>query len=390
MMMRLATNNLIFFSILISPWINVLIRHGFLKVVITSFALTLIMLALKNPLGKKTNIDTYGLAYIVLALFSVLFSFLYHFYSIGLTPQEGGYLTFIHFYGALIILLVYWLLILYFSVELESKLYWFARYFFIVSIANILWGFFVDIADLPRSLEIMQHPEYTDGAGRPFGLTGNAAVNSTMLVVCYLIMVREKLKKDMNIGWKWFILLCAGIVVQKSGSGLAALVIAAMYHAMFFPLMVRIKVFIMAVVFFFIGFLYELEAFRRVSIDYMLHIYMWLEINVISFLSLEMSIFDWLFGKAEPLGTGVMTTDFGALYMVNQMGLLFFIFVTLLFLRVAFRLKLLVDKFIMFIIFLTGFHYQSVFFLSSSAIFSMYMVVVLSEVKFNRILTPFK
>jgi len=158
------------------------------------------------------------------------------------------------------------------------------------------------------------------------------------------------------------------------------------YHAMFLPLIARIKVFIMGFVVFLLGILYELESFRRVSIDYILHVYMWLEINVMVFWSFDMSIFDWLFGKADPLGTGSMSTDFGALYIANQMGLLFFVFVTLLFLRVAFRLKLLVDKFIMFIIFLTGFHYQAVFFLSSSVIFSMYIVVVLSEMKFNRML----
>ena len=378
MMTRFPTNNLIFFIIIIAPWVNVLSRHGFLKIVIACFVLIPIILMLKNPLVKKANIDTAGLTFIVLAFFSALLSFSYHFYLMGLAPEEGGYIIFFPFYTALIILLVYWLLILHFDVKLESKLYWFARYFFIVSVANILWGGFVDIAELPRSLEIMQHSEYTDGAGRPFGLTGNAAVNSVMLVVCYLLMVREKLKENINIGWKWFVLLCAGVIVQKSGSGLAALVITVVYHAMFLPLIARIKVFIMGFVVFLLGILYELESFRRVSIDYILHVYMWLEINVMVFWSFDMSIFDWLFGKADPLGTGSMSTDFGALYIANQMGLLFFVFVTLLFLRVAFRLKLLVDKFIMFIIFLTGFHYQAVFFLSSSVIFSMYIVVVLS------------
>ena len=89
MVVRLTANSLIFPVIIIGPWINILIRHGYLIAVIAVFFLAAFLLILVNNSARKTNIDAVGLVYLGLNILSALFSFLYHYYTIGLIPQEG-------------------------------------------------------------------------------------------------------------------------------------------------------------------------------------------------------------------------------------------------------------------------------------------------------------
>ena len=384
MKLTLNSNNLLYPVLIISPWVNILIRHGFLIEVIAVFLIFIFLLILKNPSGKRTNTDVIGLSCILLLIFSAMCSLLYHLSIFGLTYENGNYLNFFHFYTGLTLLLGFWFIALSFGINIHNKIYWFAYYFFIVSIINIFWGGIVDVMGLPRSWELMQHENYFDGSGRPFGLTGNASVNSTMLAICYLIMVRSKYVQSIRMKSFWFLLLFAGVVIQKSGSGMASLLIVIFYHMTYVRLIIKLKIFIALLIMLYLGFFYSLTAFYKISFHYVMHIYSWLEKNFITFWNFEFTILDLLFGKAVALGETSLTTDFGALFIFNQMGIIYFSFMTLLLLRIAFRSKLMVDKFIIFIVFLTGFHYQVIFFLSSSIIFSMYMVAILSERKNNQ------
>ena len=116
--------------------------------------------------------------------------------------------------------------------------------------------------------------------------------------------------------------------------------------------------------------------------------------NGVSFFNLDLSFMEIMFGKALALGdkslsTGLklLSTDFGPLYIFNQMGLLFFIFLTLFLLRIAMYSHLKADKYIIFIVFLSGIHYQALFFLSSSFLFSLYAIHVITTRKnYNRVL----
>jgi hypothetical protein len=385
MNMRMSIGAAIFPIILIGPWVNILVRHGYLDLIVVAFGLSVLLLLLWSVaiVHRRSFVDKVGLLLLSAIVLCFVSSVIYHVFNIGFIAQEGGYLTFSRFYGTLVLLLLFWLVAQVVGSRLEHRVYWFSLYFFVVGFLNIAWGGVVEILELPRSWELMQHADYSDGVGRPFGLTGNAAVNSTMLVVSYLIMVRSKAKENISLHWKWFFLLCLGVVIQQSGSGMGALLIAVIYHLREVPLRVKLMVLAVIPIVAIFGTMYELEAFRRISPDYILHIYTWLHKNVMIYLNFDLSLLDLLLGKAVPLGARVLTTDFGALYIINQMGLLFFSFLTLLLLRVAFRSGMPVDRYIVFIVFLTGIHYQAIFFLSSAVIFSMYIIVVLADKNLN-------
>ena len=375
---------IIFFlpALALTPWVNILTRHGYLYIILISFSIP-IFITLFN-LNRKIYFDRQATIYLCCSLLFLIFSFIYHYLNLGFDSSNGGWLNFFHFYGALVILCFFWLQLLFVKTNTEKILYYFAFYFFIVSFANILLGGIVDFFSLSRNLELMHHPNYYDGTGRPYGLTGNAAVNSTMLVVAYLLIVRGSLIRNTKLSFVWFACCVLGVIIQKSGSGGAALMITLLYHLLNFPAGRKKIALILLPLFLFILMLLEFEFFRRASPTYILHILSIFQLNFEIFMNMDKNLMDFLFGLAFPLGIAnsdgyILHTDFGLLFLINQMGLMYFIFINLLILRVFFKSNITIDKVIIFIVLLMGLHYQIIYFLSSSIFFSMYMVVSISN-----------
>jgi len=376
--MKISINNSVMPVLVLGPWANILIRHGYIALMAGAFIFSLFLFLFSTEFNKKYKLDKVGMVLLGIVLVTISASILYHILVIGVERQQDGYVTFVRFYGTLFFLTAYWLVALFFGVDLKKQFYWFASYYFILSLLNIIWGGVVDIFELSRTLEFMQHPNYFDGAGRPYGLTGNAAVNSTMLVITYLVMERAKSEKGESLSWIWFVALFAGVMVQNSGSGMIALLIAAMYKIKNMP--IELKLFSLMAIFIvlLVGTLLDLDMLYRISPRYFVHNYLVNAGNVVTFAYMNLSFMDMLFGKAISLGEQLITTDFGPLFILNQMGLVFFLCVTFLLLRTGFRSGFSTDKYIIFIVFVAGIHYQAIYFLSSSIIFSMYIIVVLS------------
>jgi hypothetical protein len=378
-------NAYIFFipALIIAPWANIATRHGYTYILILAF-ITPVFVTISN-FDKKIYFDKQGKSYLIFALSSLIVSFFYHYFIFGFDTSNGGYLNFLHFYGILIILCFFWLQVLLINKNKEKILYQFALYFFVIGLINIFSYTIVDVFNLSRSFELMQHFDYYDGAsGRPLGITGNAAVNSTMLVIAYLLMVRGSAILNTKLSYAWLICCTLGVIIQKSGSGAASLAIAFLYHFSTLSIGRKKLAYILIPILFSLMSFFEFEAVRRASPDYIYHIYTWFEKNTYIYISLDKSLMDVFFGLANPLGKEVsegvqLSTDFGTLYMINQVGLIFFISVSLLLFRIAFRSKEKIDKVIIFIVLATGLHYQIIFFLSSSILFSMYIVVALSS-----------
>jgi hypothetical protein len=386
--LRLTPDAFILPVLLLGPWLNILARHGLFALVVLAYMFSMLGFLNSKSFSRRHYVDQRSYILLLLIMLSIVMSFSYHVFVQGLGYQQGGFLIFSKFYSTIFLFMFFWLIVYLSGIDLRKKLNFLTKYFFWVSFLNILWGGVVIYFELPRSWEILHHPDYADGSGRPFGLTGNAAVNGTVLVLLYLMLARNKEKEGGILSIKWFLILAIGIIIQKSGTGLIALFIAGMYQLkQYSPKLLYLLMILFPIVYFLVYLLPESELFYRISPRYIVYNISYYVGNVYAFSNMEVTFMDILFGKAVSLGEKVFTTDFGPLFIFNQMGLLFFLFVSLFLLRIAMHSNLKADKYIIFIVFLAGVHYQALFFLSSSFLFSLYAIHVITTRKnYNRVL----
>jgi len=368
--------------ILMGPWLNILARHELFYLVMMAFGLSILtFLTFNKKHTKKIPINGLFLL-LLLIIISVFYSLSYHILDIGLVVREGGFFTFTLFYSRLFMFILFWLGLYLCGFNIKKNLRFLASYYFFISFINIMWGGIVLYFELPRNWELLYHSNYADGSGRPFGLTGNAAVNGTTLVLAYLMLARNHEKRGSIFSIKLFLMLAVGVIVQKSGTGLAVFFLAGIYQFR----MYSYKLFyffcaLFPVMYLLFYLMPESLLFYRISPRYIYYNISYYAKNVSIFFDLDIDIFDILFGKAVALGDGILTTDFGPLFIFNQMGLFFFLFMTLFLFKIALVSNTKADKYIISVVFFSGIHYQSLFFLSTSFLFSLYVANIITMKK---------
>jgi len=380
--MTLNFKNLIWPLLIIGPFLNILARHNIFEIVVVVSLISLFILFNIKSYFIKKYIDKLSLILIGLIIFSIISSIIYHFYKIGMDTKEGAFLDYALFYSTLFILILFWVGTYLCGSNINDKFIVYAKYFFWISFINIIWGGVVLYFDFPRSWELMQHDNYKDGSGRPFGLTGNAAVNGATLAMVYLMIARGEERKGSLFCVKYLLMLTIGIVVQKSGTGLAVYFLVLIYQTRMYS---KKLFYSLAAAFPYIYLVFYLMPesllFYRISPRYIVYNYNYYHGNVVKFFDLNLSVLDVFFGKAVALGDKVITSDFGPLFMFNQMGLFYFVFLTIFLLRLTFLSDVKADKYIILIVFLAGIHYQAIFFLSTSFLFSLYVVNLMASKK---------
>jgi len=261
----------------------------------------------------------------------------------------------IRFFGLFIPVLLFY--ILSYNPRVFAEKYWdkLLRFYILVFSLSIIIDYFILHSALDISLQPMYHEEDFSYVTRPFGITGQPSVNSVLLVFFYaLLLSRGSFDKSKL----FFLFMVIGVLLQGSGSGFVALL--TLLYVMFMSFNRVIKVFVyscgLLLVFLLVK---QFKFFNKISVEYiskMIDVFIW-------------QIDDWiiLVTKYEPiksvlLGGVSSAIDFGPLYFMSNVGLIYSIFFLILIVISAVKAKERYEKSAFLILLIGNLHYPVMFY----------------------------
>ncbi len=347
-----------------------------------SFLLLMIVLPFTNIISHRID-ETIGV-YILLGLFVLSFVFsktsvmksksekdlmflcklcaslvlIYALISYGLGINNIYY---IRFYGLFLLLLPF--------LAKKNAIYFYHRYlpsylkYLIILITSsiIIDTILISIGLL--ELEPMYDPTQYSYWGRPMGLFGQPSVNSTLLCFFYIFYNSLNTKDHKKLD-SLFTIVTIGVLLQRSGSG---------FISYFFVLLLKYglsnknnlqkihKKFIFFGIVLSALFIWIVQSnkVKKISLDYMLELSdfsydgLWLP-----YLSSLKSPFYVFFGVP---GTEI-SIDLGPLFIIATVGVLFFVFLTLLFLFLYGKTKQISMKIAIIMLLIGNLHYPVMFY----------------------------
>lgn len=193
--------------------------------------------------------------------------------------------------------------------------------------------------------------------GKPLGIFAQFSVNSTYCVVFYMLYLYFNTKKSNKINIILFFLVTFVIILQNSGTGYIAYLLLIMtmlyrYTLTKFILIPLMLAFIIVIIL--------SNSVQKISIDYLLFLFDYFyNTIIISYLENIHSIKDILFGID---GNYVITIDFGPLFMIAKVGLLYFIYYSILLFYMFYKASSRYFKMSIFILAFGNLHYPTLFY----------------------------
>tara|TARA_Y100000996_G_scaffold399431_1_gene368458 strand:+ start:760 stop:1893 length:1134 start_codon:yes stop_codon:yes gene_type:complete len=261
----------------------------------------------------------------------------------------------IRFFGLFIPVLIFY--ILSYNPRIFAEKYWdkLLRFYILVFSLSIMIDFYILHSALDISLQPMYREDDWSYFTRPFGITGQPSVNSVLLVFFYALLLSRGSFHESKL---YFLFMFIGVLLQGSGSGFLALLILLNVMFMSFNWIIRIFVY-SCVLFLMIQLVLQFELFNKISVEY---------ISGLSNVFMAQTD-DWivLVKKSEPiisvlLGGVSSGIDFGPLYFMSNVGLIYSIFFLIFIVTSAVKAKERYEKSAFLIILVGNLHYPVMFY----------------------------
>jgi len=352
-------NYLLYIFLLIAPFFNIVI-HNFglgIVLVITILFVFLNLFFYKNqPL--RTNLKT---LYFILFLLIVSLSSFSLF--ILITTGEFNY-NIVRFFGLFILFFIYFISMYDLNIFLKEYLNRILTFYILAFSISII----VDYVILHSILDISLQPMYDEFSysyyKRPFGITGQPSVNSTLLVFFYSFFLGTKSKSKIL-----FIFVTLGVVLQGSGSGFIS-------YLMLLVAMLRNTNHINKLVIYLLSLLILLTLLNSGFLNKISYEYIQKMIQVFIYQTQEWlnsinSYSEILFGGNS---SGI---DFGIIFLISNVGLIYFLVLSSLFMYLILKADSHYDRMAIYILLIGNLHYPVLFYLIMAFVLPMFIYRVL-------------
>ena len=261
----------------------------------------------------------------------------------------------IRFFGLFIPVLLFY--ILSYNPRVFAEKYWnkLLRFYILVFSLSIMIDYYILHSALDISLQPMYREEDWSYVTRPFGITGQPSVNSVLLVFFYALLLSRGSFDESKL---FFLLMVIGVLLQGSGSGFIALLILLNVMFVSFNWFIRVFCYFCGL-FFVFQLVKQFKLFNKISFEYisrLIDVFMW-------------QIDDWiiLVKKSEPiisvlLGGVSSGIDFGPLYFMSNVGLIYSIFFLIFIVMSAAKAKERYEKSAILILLVGNLHYPVMFY----------------------------
>lgn len=370
-------NKILFYVILYSVPLNAVITnriHPLMNIVIYVVILIIFLLTNKNLKINKVFLEIPVIAIILLTI--LLISNFIHI----LFFTDNLYYTMLISFPSIFALLIFVFIskVKFDILDLKAYLnYVLLLSFFILFYDNIILNLGLDF-----SYQVVYRGEgsvNSDMVWRPHGLVGQPSVNATIIIFSY--MIREYivdtydniLKKE---NYFYFFIMFFSIILQKSGIGFF------MFLFIFLPYFFS-KVFRIFFLIFFIILLYYLlisnflaeNLLHKLSTEYLMAFVVYFE-DIINLYINQLSIGILLFGGDSMYDFPI---DFGILYIVYHVGLIFLLFYTLLVIYLLYLEKNLYFRSAFIMIFISSLHYPVIIYPYPAIIIFLLLYIIKNE-----------
>lgn len=355
-------NSILYVLFLFLPFFNIL-SHRINDFALIIIILPLVFLSFVNfDSNKKYSMK---ISYILLIIL-LLFNF-YIIYQYNVNNGNTEILYYLKFFGSFIFIFFYFVMFFnleYFIINYYIKL---IKYFVIIISISIIIDYIILHSYLDISLQLMYSSEAYSYKTRPFGIFGQPSVNSTLLVFFYFLLLAHKDKINYKVLKNLFLLVTISIVLQGSGSGFvsfAVLILALLfnskykYYALFFIFLILLIVIN--------------NIIEKISLEYMVVLLEHSNTLITQWFDNIKSPLDLLFGGIHG---GI---DFGPLFITSEVGLIYFILLTLLFLYMISRANFF-EKYAIIILLIGNLHYPVIFYVIMQFFLPVYMYKIFNN-----------
>jgi hypothetical protein len=348
----------LFFLFAVMPFINIINHRVGDKVVYIIFSVLIVVSFLSFKIDKMYSLKLSYIPFFLL-MFLILIVIYLNSYSLGN----------ILFFSLFIFVFIY--LVTFFDLNRFLKKYYttLLKYFIVIISLSIIIDSFILHSSLDLSLQLMYSSEAYAYKGRPFGVFGQPSVNSVVLVFIYTLLLSKYVvhKELYNV---YFFLVTLGVLLQNSGSGYLA------YFMMLMTVFYKYKVMKYSIfpMFGLITFyLVVSNTVSKISLTYMTFLIensMYL-INL--WVDSDPSLIDIFFGS------GSFGMEFGPLFLITNMGFVYFIVLTGIFLYLMYKGENRYTRVAILILLIGNLHYPVIFFIFTSFVLPLTIYDILNK-----------
>lgn len=349
-------STVLYIILLISPFINI-INHNLSSKPIAIILGALLFLSLVG-LKKVNNFKEYYF-FITFILYAFFIYFL-----IALSLREGT-IGIILFFTAPAFLYLYYSSVFDLKYFIRKHYQQLLKYYIIIIFLSIALDSVLLHVIKDVSLQLMYQEEALSYHNRPHGITGNATVNSVLIVFFYSLLLSIKAN---NKGF-YFGLISISVLLQ--GSGLGFLV----YGALFFSIVRRKRNgnLIAVVGAFLILLLYLFVPFSgKLSLLYFLAMYNVFLDQYNTFISLIGNASDFMFGNVSG---GI---DYLPIFLTSNMGILYLLLIVCLFVYLILKTKSYYETVALYLMILGSLHYPVLFYTFSVFFFPVFIFKIIN------------
>ena len=332
------------------PFFNIL-GHKFGNAIVQVFILSFISFTLLLFRQQRIRSGWFAPFWLIFVLFvCLLLSELHSVMNLGRSNIDS-----IRFFGLFIPVLLFY--ILSYNPRVFTEKYWdkVLRFYILVFSLSIMIDYFILHSALDISLQPMYREADWSYVTRPFGITGQPSVNSVLLVFFYALLLSRGSFDESKL---FFLFMVIGVLLQGSGSGYIALLILLNVMFMSFNRFIGIFVYPFGLLLMLL-LVQQSKLFYKISFEYIstiIDIFRW-------------QIDDWiiLVKESEPiisvlLGGVSSGIDFGPLYFMSNVGLIYSIFFLIFIVTSAAKAKERYEKWAFLILLVGNLHYPVMFY----------------------------
>ena len=349
-------STVLYIILLITPFINI-IKHNLSAKPIAIILGALLLISLVG-LKRVNNYKEYNF-FITFILYAFFIYFL-----IALSIREGTF-GIILFFTAPAFLYLYYSSVFDLKYFIRKYYQQLIKYYIIVIFLSIACDSVILYVIQDVSLQLMYQEDAFSYHTRPHGITGNATVNSVLIVFFYSLLLSIKAN---NKGF-YFSLISIGVFLQ--GSGLGFLV----YTALFFFIVRRKKNgnLIAFVGVFLISLLYLLVPVtgKASALTYLAMYYEFLN-QYNKFILLIGNASDFMFGN---ISGGI---DFLPIFLTSNMGFLYLLLIVCLFVYLILKTKSYYETVALYLMILGSLHYPVLFYTFSVFFFPVFIFKIIN------------
>lgn len=361
-------HKLLYLFLCIVPFFNIIALHtNTTFILVFTFLFLTFNLAIFKP--KPINIIYVNYLIIFCALIIILIISQMH----SLIAISSSNMNAIRFFGLFLPISIFLILMYEPSSLVNNFLERILKLYIIIFSLSICIDFYILHSSLDISLQPMYREEDRTYVSRPFGITGQPSVNSVLLVFFYTFWLSLE-NKNVKSSPYLFLLVTLGVLLQGSGSGFIAYIMLLLSTSKNLNIFFKLMLFAIAAGVI-ISTIINSEILDKISYEYISAV-------VLVFTS---QIQDWLdlinksFYGSFFLGGISSKIDFGPLFIISNVGFIYFITLLILFIYLISICKNHYERMCIYILLVGNLHYPVIFYMIMAFVLPLFVIKVISN-----------